>query len=217
MRRSELIAKKRERTGKGGARQTRFAGSVPGVMYGLGQDNVNVLVNAHDFGELIKHGEHQIIELKMDSDSPLTIIKDMQRDPVTEDVTHIDFLRIDLDKPIQTSVAIHLEGTAPGTKEGGVLEQPLWELAIEAKPTDIPEYIVADISGMVIGDTLHVSDLPIPENIILLTEADEAVVSCVPPATLVVEEEEVEGEELEEGEEGEARAEEGEEESGEKE
>jgi large subunit ribosomal protein L25 len=152
--------------------------------------------------------------------------REVQRDIVRGTLLHVDFLRIRRDVAIQVEVPIHLVGESHGVKEGGVVEHHLWELRVEVLPTDVPESVEADISGLGIGDSLHVSDVKVPGNVTVITGEDETVVTVVPPPVLVVEPtpEELEAAEaaaLEaaeapEGEEGEAAPAEGEGEGGEK-
>lgn len=190
MRRSDLAAQNRVARGKGGARKVRATGMIPGVMYGLSRETSHVSVNSHDLSELLRHGERQIIRLKMkDSDGEtLTIVKDVERDPISENIIHVDFLRIDLDKPLHTEVSIHVVGDAPGVKAGGVIEHILRDVEIEARPTDIPDFITIDVSALEVGQSLHVSDMVAPPNVNILTDPHRPVVTVITPAKLAAQE-----------------------------
>jgi large subunit ribosomal protein L25 len=164
-----------------------------------------------------------VLELSLDGKTTNAVLKDSQHDPVRGDTWHVDFLRVRMDVAIQTTVTLELTGAedAPGHTEGGVLEQQLRELQIEALPGDIPENISYDASGMELNDTLHVSDLTAPNGVTILDDPESVVASMNLPR-LEVEEPEVEtetevvgeGEEPAEGEaaeggEGEAPADDG--------
>jgi large subunit ribosomal protein L25 len=144
------------------------------------------------------------------------IVKDQQLHPVRDEPVHIDLLEVRLDEKIQAPVAVHVEGVeeAPGVKEGGVLEHVTHQLLIEALPTDIPDAIVVDVSGMQIAATMHLSEIAAPAGVAFLDDPDETILATIVVPTEVEEPEEIEeetelvGEELPEGEE--APAEEGE-------
>ncbi len=200
---------------KGAARKERAAGRIPGVVYGEGQEAVSISLDGREFVRLLHGagGEHAVVELKMenapDKGGP-AMLRDVQHHPVRDDVLHVDFQRIRLDRKIVTYVAIHLEGKAKGLTEGGVLDYQLREVEVECLPADVPEYLELDITELEIGHSLHVSDLKAPNNVTLITEPDRAVVTMLAPRVTVEEEEgeeegpaepEVVGEESGEGEE----------------
>src|SRR5215218_8965416 len=134
--------------------------------------------------------------------------REVQRDIVRGTLLHVDFLRIRKDVAIQVDIPVHLTGESVGVKEGGVVEHHLWELRVEVLPTQVPESVEADISRLAIGDSVHVSDLRLPQHVTVLTPEEETIVSVVPPPVLQLEEEVpeeelvlAEGEEVPEGEE----------------
>src|SRR4051794_5207196 len=136
-------------------RRLRREGRVPGVLYGLGQDPLCFSVDGRELRHAL-HGSGAVLELSGDGDSKTAaVLKDTQRHPVRGDVLHVDLLRVDLNKPIQAPVALHLVGgeDAPGTRDGGVLEQVTREITVEALPSEIPEAIDFDVSEMNINDT----------------------------------------------------------------
>jgi len=206
----KLTAEPREGVGKGAARKIRAAGKVPGVLYGPAVEPMRLAVDALQLWHALHTdaGTNVLINLAVDGDTFLTMPREVQRDIVRGTLLHVDFLRIRRDVAIQVDVPVFLVGESVGVKEGGVVEHHLWELRVECLPTQVPESIEADISALAVGDSLHVSDLSIPQHITLLTPSEETLVSVVPPPVLEVEEvapEEEEGE-LPEGEvpEGEA-------------
>ncbi len=205
----------RTESGKGGARQTRRNGNVPGVLYGLGGESVSLKVDARSFDLLMggSQGEHALIQLEFEDQPDLNgpaMVKEVQHHPVGDQVTHTDLLRVDLSKRIHTFVAIRFEGTAQGVIEGGVIDFQTREVEIACLPMEVPEALVINIEALDIGDSLHIRDLVIPENVELLTSGDRALAAVHAPRVVVEEEEEGEEEELAEGEEG-AEAAEGEE------
>jgi large subunit ribosomal protein L25 len=199
----------REEFGSRVSRRLRNSGQVPGVVYG-GPEKAAISFSA-DARELrrVLVGVGALIDLQVDGEARPVIVKDMQLHPVRGHLLHIDFLQVRLDEKIQTTVALHAEGTedAPGVKEGGVLELPTHTLNIEALPTEIPEAIVVDVSGLGIAETLHLSAITPPSGVTFLDNLEETIV-----ATIVIPSEEPEEPEVEEeaelvGEEGEALAE----------
>lgn len=212
-----LKAKPRSDTGKGAARQARREGLVPGVVYGSQVESSNLVVDAKDLDKALRTeaGSNVLINLKLDSKTThFTVAREIQRHPLKGDLLHVDFLAIDRDVKLETEVPIHLVGEAKGVKEGGVIEHHLYELQVEALPTAVPPSFDVDMTDLVIGDHVRVSDVVAPEGVDILDGPDEIIASVVEPQIIelpedVVEEEEAELEEGEvpEGEEAEAAAE----------
>src|ERR1700691_464468 len=146
------------RTGEGSraARRLRRSGRVPGVLYGGGADPVGFDADAREL-RLALAGSGAVLDLSVDGEKATPVVlKEAQRDPVRGETTHVDLLRVRLDKPIHAVVPLELTGVdeTPGVKEGGILEQLMRELNIEALPTAIPESIVHELGELNIGDTL---------------------------------------------------------------
>jgi large subunit ribosomal protein L25 len=195
------------------SRRLRRAGFVPGVVYGEGKEARAFQVSEREARSLLGEGT-TLFDLEMDGSAAVpVVVKEQQRHPVRGDLIHIDFHEVRLDTEIEAEVPIELEGTdqAPGVKEGGVLEHVTREITVEALPTEIPEKIVADVSEMVIGDTLQLSALSIPSGVKLTAEEpDEVTIATLTPPRVeeepepeVEEEAELVGEEGEEPPEGE--------------
>lgn len=212
-----LRARRREATGTGQARRLRQSGHIPAVLYGAGDDAQPIQIDQRDFQALVKSGltENTLINLLLDDEKSadrVTIIREVQRDPVRDDLWHIDFVHIDMTKEIEVEVPLVLEGTPEGVKaQGGILEQRIYEIQIKCLPADIPENFTLDVSELTIGDTLHVSDVEIGDFDILSDLGRAAATVVAPRLELEVEEEEEEilgepalvgeEEEVEEGEE----------------
>jgi large subunit ribosomal protein L25 len=211
--RFRLEVKERDQLGSSESRRLRKQGFVPGVLYG----NTVTKAFAVDERQLRSaltgpSGLHAVLDVVLEGQSTLhsSILKEYQRDPIRGHVRHIDLQEVRLDVVIQATVNIHLHGaeSAPGIKEGGVLSQPASTITVEALPMEVPESIEADVSGMEIGDTLRLEDLPPIEGVTFLDDLHETVIANVsaPIVEIEPEVEEVEGEEVEPGEapEGEA-------------
>jgi large subunit ribosomal protein L25 len=177
----------------------RAEGKVPGVVYGHGADAVSVAVVWRDLRHALTTdaGLNALIDLEIAGEKQLTIVKELQRDPVRRDVVHVDFLRISRDEEITVDVPLLLEGEPTMvTRENGTVDHLLFSLTITSKPGTIPNEISIDVSGMSIGDTIRVSDLVLPEGVRTDVDVDEPVAIAHGAAA----EEEPEVEELAEGE-----------------
>src|SRR4051794_13027426 len=191
--RPTIDVQKRDEFGSRVSRRLRRDGKVPGVVYG-GGDCINFAANARELRKVLI-GAGAPMDLTIDGDSRPVILKDMQLHPVRGDLVHVDFLQVRLDEKIQTTVPVHAEGgeDAPGVKEGGVLEVPTHTLNIEALPTEIPEAIVVDVSGLGMTETMHLAAITPPSGVAFLDDPDETII-----ATIVIPAEEPAEPELEE-------------------
>jgi large subunit ribosomal protein L25 len=191
-------------TGTRPSRRLRGEGKVPATVYGLGSDSVSVTVDWRELRLALTTdaGMNALINLEIDGHaSELTIVKEMQRHPIKRNVLHVDFLRVSRDVAIEVEVPIVLEGEAEEvTRNDGIVDHALFQLAIKAKPGAIPNEITVDISGLAIGDTIRVGDLTLPSGVETDVDPEEAVVIGQPPQRA----EEVEAAEGEEGAEAEA-------------
>src|SRR5438270_4572640 len=214
--RPSLAVEKREERGSRAARRLRRDGYVSGVVYGGGNGECTAFkVGWRDLRTALVAGS-AVLDLEIDGGGALpVIVKDQQRHPVRDQIVHLDLLQVRLDEKIQSTVAVDLEGgeEAPGAKEGGVIEHVTRELNIEALPTDIPERIVVDVSGMEAAATMHLSEIAEPAGVTFLDDPEETIIATITVPTEIVEpevEEEtelvgeegepVEGEEVPEGE-----------------
>ena len=207
--RTKLTVKTRERLGSSETRRLRRQGIVPGVLYGAGEP-IAICVEERELRRALTGaaGLHSILDVEIDGTgkSHASILKEYQVDKVRGGVTHVDLHEVRLDRAITASVSVHLMGgdEAPGVREGGVLSQPLREIQVEALPLEVPEHIDLDVSHMMTGDTLRISDIEVPEGVTLLDDPETVVATVTAPTRVIEPEEEVvEGEEGE-GVEGEA-------------
>ena len=223
--RATLKAQERSDFGSRTTRRLRREGLVPGVVYGRGDDARAFQANERDIRDVLIHGG-ALIDLDLEGAGTVpVVIKEQQRDPVRGALIHLDLHEVKLDEKINADVTIELLGTedAPGVKEGGVLEHVTHEITISALPTEIPDSIAADVSGMVIGDTLQLSAIAAPEGVEFAlgedVDPDEVTIATLSPPRVeeepepeLEEEAELVGEDGEpiEGEEAPAEGEEGE-------
>jgi large subunit ribosomal protein L25 len=200
----------RETEGHRANRRLRRSGRIPAVIYGGDSEPTPISIDARELRHAL-HAAGAVLELELGGDTQNAVLKDAQSDPVRGDLWHVDFLRVRMDVAIQSTVVLELVGIddSPGHTEGGVLEQQLRELTIEALPGDIPENVTHDVSDLELNATVHVSDLSAPDGVKILDDPESVVASLSLPR-LEVEEPEVETETEVVGEgEGEALAAEG--------
>ena len=195
MQQVRLEAQKREASGKGAARGMRRAGNLPGVLYGRKNEVIPIQIDARGFQDFLhNYGENAFINLEIaDHGTENVMVKEIQRDPVSNQLLHTDLLRISMDEPITSPVPITLVGSAPGIREGGILEFPHRQLTLHCLPTLLPEEIEVDINGLDIDNRVSVEDISLPEGIEVLDDLNTRIVAVVPPR--IEEEPEVEAEE----------------------
>jgi len=174
----------REHAGKGPARASRRAGNIPGVLYGHGQPATPLTVNQKEFINAIRHveGGNMIVSLKLGSGEKTALVREVQLDPISHDIIHLDFQEVSLTEKVRVQVAVHLTGLAIGVKDGGgILETIFRQVEVECLATQIPNNLEADVSALEVGDSLHASDLKLPQGVTLLTEAEQTIATVVPP------------------------------------
>jgi large subunit ribosomal protein L25 len=180
----------RDPEGSRATRRLRRAGQVPGVIYGGGDEPQHFAVDARTLRNTLARAG-QVIEVSIDGSSTNVLIKDVQRHPVRGEAMHVDLLRVRMDVAIHATVPIHFEGSdeAPGVTEGGIFNQELREVNIEALPGDIPEFISHNVSGLVMNETITLEVLTAPQGVKLLDEPDTVIATITPPTLEPVEEE----------------------------
>jgi large subunit ribosomal protein L25 len=200
----------RDTRGKGSARKLRQRGLAPGVVYGGGRAATSITFDVSAFERLLAtshSGVNTLIGLEGDSAAAgrTVIAKELQREPVRGRITHVDFIEIDLKEKIEIAVPIHLVGTPAGVVLGGVLDQQQREVVLLCMPDAIPDDIEVDVSGMELGDSLHLFDISVPDGVEFHTDESLTVATVLVPRGLKEDEEPS----TEEGEEGEKAADEG--------
>ena len=164
----ELEAESRSDMGKGACRRLRRDGKVPAIVYGGGEDPQSITL-VHS--EILKRLDHEafyshVLTVNVDGKPNKAILRDMQRHPAKAVIMHMDFQRVDESKPIRVHVPLHFigEDVAPGAKAGGLITHELIEVAMDVLPRHLPEFIEVDVSALDVGESLHLSDLPLPES-----------------------------------------------------
>jgi large subunit ribosomal protein L25 len=212
--RMKLEVKDREDRGSADSRRLRKQGLIPGVLYGRGKPPHPFCVPERELRRALsgESGLHAILDVVLDGQKTThpSVLKDYQQEVPSGRLAHIDLHEVRLDQPIQAQVAVELIGEPAGVKEGGVLSQVSRDIRLEALPLEIPDHLELDVTGMAIGDTLRLVDLPAMEGVTYLDDPEETVLATVTTPTVIVEPE-PEEEELEEGELPEGEVPEGEE------
>jgi large subunit ribosomal protein L25 len=196
-----LVVQARKDTGRAKTKLLHQQGFIPGVVYGEGKKSQPIQIDRKAFLRLLKgqRGENIIINLSVANEEKKSkeipvIIKEMQFDPVSDELWHIDFNQISLTKEIKVKVPIVAKGEPVGVKQdGGSLDHLLWDLEVECLPTKIPANIEVDVSNLKINDSIHVKDLTLPAGVKVLHDPDLIVLSVAPPVKEEVAEVAVEG------------------------
>ncbi len=182
-----LEAKIRNEIKKNKIKKMRRGGVLPAVVYKKGQETIPLSLSDKDMEKVLhtSAGGNVIINLKVLQNDKVegktVIIKEIQRDPIKGDILHVDFNEISLTEMLKVSIPVAARGEAAGVKEGGILEHIMWELEVECLPTQIPERIEVEVSGLKIGDSIHVKDVKFPEGVKVLNDPELTLISVKPP------------------------------------
>jgi len=195
MAQSTLFVKIREGVGKSAAKKVRKEGAVPAILYGKETVPIPIAVNLVDFKKALstEAGENTLLELHINRDqeeiTKLALLRDIQFDYLTSRPIHFDFQEVLMKEKLTVKVPVKIIGKAYGVKdEHGILEEILREIEIECLPADIPNSFEVDVTNLGIGDSIHVSDLAVSENITILHDADETIITIISPTVEKVEE-----------------------------
>jgi large subunit ribosomal protein L25 len=208
----DLQAKPREERGKNAARRLRASGMLPAVLYGDGDGSSTALaVPDRVVDYTLQHmGDNALYDIDLGAGGSTARIVDVQRDPVSGRLLHVDFAPVDMLERIEVTVPLHVVGEAPGTEEGGVLQQVAYEVQIETLPGDIPQELTLDVSSLGMNENLTLADLRLPDGITLISDPEEVAAIVTAPTEITEEELEAAGVVEEDVEEGEVAAEEAE-------
>lgn len=184
MKQVTLKAMRREKTGKETAKKLRKSGFIPAILYGKEVEPISFALSYSDFEKIYNRykGETVIYTLEISNGEVLrkqAILKEYQRHPVTDKFIHLDFQAIEEGHTVELEVPIEFVGKPVGITKGGILEIMIHELTIECLPKDIPDKITVDISHLDIGDSLHVRDIKVPENLKIKDHPEETVATVV--------------------------------------
>jgi len=183
-----LTAEPRELTGKGANRKLRVAGRIPGVVYGKKREAQPVALDPTALEKVLRGsgaGLNTLIDLSVGGRTDTVLVKELQRHPVYGHYWHVDFFQVDLTQKITVSIPLHFIGKAHGVEFGGILDHPLREIEVECLPRAIPEFVEVDVSALEIGQSIHVSELRLPEGVEVKNDPTLPVASVVLPAAEV--------------------------------
>ncbi|MCB1054246.1 MAG: 50S ribosomal protein L25 [Acidobacteria bacterium] len=195
---SELVieVKKREQLGSNASRRLRRDDLIPAVVYGGKRESVSIVVPRRTVLELLHSsgGENAVFELTLGDQRRHAMVRELQVDPVTGQIEHIDFQRINMSEKVHVAVPLELEGTAQGVKnEGGILDFISRELNVECLPGDIPPHLTVDVSALHLGQHLEAKDVALPEGVVLLDDPERVILTISAPRVAAAESEEDEG------------------------
>ncbi|PIC85360.1 50S ribosomal protein L25/general stress protein Ctc [Sporosarcina sp. P20a] len=164
--------------------ELRKSGWIPSVVYGYKTESTPIAVKERDLLDTLHEtGRNGVIKLTVDGKDVNVVLNDYQADVLTGFLTHADFLAINMTEELEVDVAINLVGDAPGEKAGGTIQQPVWEVTIRVKPSDIPDHIDVDVSALEIGETILVGDIRDKVKFEILTEDEVGLVTISAPRT----------------------------------
>ena len=198
---ASLTAQPRDGSGKGDNRKLRSTGKIPAVVYGRGETTRSVSLDAHELELLFSkvHVESTVIDLKIAGERSAikTLVREVQTHPARGEVLHVDFYQIHAGERVNVQVPIHFTGTAAGVRAGGLLQHTMDALDVKVSSDAIPDHIDVDVSNLEIGDSVHVSDITVPEGVELLDNLDRSICSVIPPQAGIAEAPAAEAEEAE--------------------
>lgn len=188
----DLRAREREGRGKNKARRLRAQGMIPAVLYGDGGDgNVMLAVPTKVVDYTLQHlGDNALYDVRLGGGrEDLTArIVDVQRDPVTGKLVHVDFTPVNMRERIVITVPLAIVGESPGVAEGGVLDQVAYEVEVETLPGDIPQEVTIDVSDLQLNEKITLADVSLPEGVTLVSDPEEVAASVTPPTEISEEE-----------------------------
>ncbi|MEF2966573.1 50S ribosomal protein L25 [Paenibacillus sp. M1] len=177
-----IHTERRPRLNSSGLRNLRQGGRLPGVVFGKNADNEIIHISTKQFEKWLKQGTSGFIELQMEGDRSMTVLlEDLQRNPVTGELVHVDFQLVQTGEIIRTKLGVKFVGTPIGTKSGGAVQIQDPFVEVEAFPKDLPSTVELDISAMEIGDTRFVKDLILPPNVTVISGDNELLISVSKP------------------------------------
>ncbi|MDR1053321.1 MAG: 50S ribosomal protein L25 [Planctomycetaceae bacterium] len=181
-----LSVKLRDSYGKRRNRRLRDGGNVPAVLYGHKQTTQSLTLLAEELSTVVRHG-NRFVELTGDV-AEKAFIKEVQWNTWGNRILHVDFARVSEHEKIHVTVPLELRGESPGTKEGGVVKHVLHQIELECEAASLPEHIIVNINHLAFNQTIHVSDLELPENVTSLVDPSTVVVTCALPIEVSTEE-----------------------------
>lgn len=170
---NKIDADLRTKFGKGAARKLRVLGKIPAVIYGHGTDPVHVALPSHQIGLILRRA-NAVLELEVNGETHLTLVKDVQKDPVRQIIEHLDLIVIRKGEKVQVDVAVHLTGEIIA---GNVIDLDIKTLLLEVEATNIPQNVVVDVEGLDVDAQIKAGDIVLPDGAVLISDADAVVIS----------------------------------------
>ena len=170
---NKIDADLRTKFGKGAARKLRVLGKIPAVIYGHGTDPVHVALPSHQIGLILRRA-NAVLELEVNGETHLTLVKDVQKDPVRQIIEHLDLIVIRKGEKVQVEVAVHLTGEIVA---GNVIDLDIKSLLLEVEATNIPQNVVVDVEGLDVDAQIKAGDIVLPDGAVLISDADAVVIS----------------------------------------
>ncbi|GGD91133.1 50S ribosomal protein L25 [Paenibacillus nasutitermitis] len=175
-------AEERNTMNSSGIRNLRRSGRLPGIVFGRNAENKMIHLSTIEFQKWLKQGESGIIGLQLEGKEPVSVLlEDLQRDPVTRDLIHVDFQLVQTHEIVRTKLPVKFKGTPVGTKQGGVVQIQCEFIEVESLPEHLPTSVEFDISGMNIGDSVYVGDFAFSPEVRVISAGNEFLVSVVKP------------------------------------
>ena len=191
----DLQAREREERGKNAARRLRASGMIPAVLYGDGDGRSKPLAVPGKIVDYTLHhlGDNALYDIDLGSGTSTARIVDVQRDPVTGRLVHVDFAPVNMQERIEVTVPLHVVGESPGAEEGGVLQQVAYEVHVESLPGDIPQELTIDVSTLGMNENLTLGDVTLPDGITLISDPEEVAATVTAPTEITEEDLEAAG------------------------
>ncbi|MDQ0163414.1 50S ribosomal protein L25/general stress protein Ctc [Aeribacillus alveayuensis] len=163
-------------------RKIREQDRIPAILYGKDLESKAISIDRVEFiKSLREQGRNAVFNMKLDDEEHAVMVNEIQRDPLKDDIIHVDFYAINMESKVEVEVNVQLTGQAQGIKDGGVLQQPLHQVKLRAKPAEIPTAIEVDISTLGVNEALHVKDIQTNGKYEILNEPEEVIVTILPP------------------------------------
>ncbi len=186
-----IQAENRQHLNRSGLKQLRNKGRLPGIIFGSGVDNAMIHISRKEFHQWAKGGGAGVVHLQIKAGEKIPVVlEDVQRDAISQDYLHVDFLRVNQNEEIRTRIPLVFSGTPKGTKLGGIIQTDSAQVEVQALPGLLPSTITIDVSELDTGDVLRAGDVELPEGVQLLSSTEETLISIVAPRIMDEETEE---------------------------
>jgi large subunit ribosomal protein L25 len=182
----KVAVERREKLGTAHCRRLRAEGKIPAVLYGLGRQNADLVIGRDEMHRFLRTGS-RLVELTLGEKGQQAILRDVQHDPLSDEIVHVDLVRIDEHHEIESRVPLEFKGVPKGLADGGVFESVLSNVLVRCTPARLPKVMTIDVSALKLDEAVLVKDLPLPEGVkVLQHKPDDHVAHCVPVKVLEV-------------------------------